>query len=100
MCLESPGRYFEAFLGQARKGNLNFRRFGIRRVAKVQNWDSRSCFAGIGNHVLTQRGALFFDFLSIFTDDLKVLCWRGDFLIFLEICRVLQCFAALEGQNS
>ena len=46
----------------------------------MQNWDSRSCFAGIGNHVLTQRGALIFDFLFIFTDDLKVLCWRGDFL--------------------
>ncbi len=63
-------------------GNLNFSRFGTRGVEKVQNWDSRRDFAGIGNRVLTQRGALIFDFLLIFTNDLKAFCWRGDFLSF------------------
>ena len=42
--------------------------------------NSRTGFARVANRVLTQRGALIFDFLFIFTDDLKVLCWRGDFL--------------------
>ena len=66
----------------------------------MQNWDSRRDFAGIGNRVLTQRGALIFDFLLIFTNDLKVFCWRGDFLslrFFLEIRRLFQCFRFLEG---
>ena len=70
----------------------------------MQNWDSRRGFTGIGNRVLMQRGALIFDFLFIFTDDLKVFCWRGDFLslrIFWgEIRCVFQRFRFLEGQSS
>ena len=63
-------------------GNLNFSRFGTRGVEKVQKLDSRRDFAGIGNRVLTQRGALIFQFLFIFRDDLMVFCWRGAFLSF------------------
>ena len=102
-------------------GNLNFSRFGTRGVAKVQNWDSRSCFAGIGNRVLTQRGALILNLLLIFTNDFEVFCWRGDFLRFgllfwksvvfysvfafwraprTEIRRLFQCFRVLERHNS
>ena len=80
-----------------------FSRSRTRVVEKMQNRCFRRGFAGIGNRVLTQRGALIFDFLFIFTDDLKVLCWRGDFLslrIFLEACRVFEGFRALEGKKS
>ena len=57
-----------------------FSRFRTRGVEKMQNWYFRRGFAGIGNRVLMQRGALVFAFLLKFANDLMVFCWRGDFL--------------------
>ena len=63
-----------------------FSRFRTRGVEKMQNRYFRRGFAGIGNRVLMQRGALIFAFLLKFADDLMFFCWRvifGVFLIFL-----------------
>ena len=56
-----------------------FSRFRTRGVEKMQNRYFRRGFAGIGNRVLMQRGALVFAFLLKFPNDLMVFCWRGDF---------------------
>ena len=59
-----------------------FSRFRTRGVEKMQNRCFRKGFAGIGNRVLMQRGALIFASLLKFADDLMLFCWRGDFFEF------------------
>ena len=53
-----------------------FSRSRTRGVEKMQNRYFRMGFAGIGNRVLMQRGALVFAFLFKFANDLMVFCWR------------------------
>ena len=56
-----------------------FSRFRTRGVEKMQNRYFRKGFAGIGNRVLLQRGALIFAFLLKFANDLMVFLLEGCF---------------------